>query len=120
VEQHRHSEESLQITVMPTGADGARVAVVGEVDYLTAPKLRTQLWWVLSEFDPRHLVVDLSGVGFLDSTGRGVLLHGWRQAVRRNCQLTVADPQPRVLAMLRIAGVAGHLGLDTAAPGGIS
>jgi anti-anti-sigma factor len=118
VERHRRSEETLQITVVPAGAAGARVAVVGEVDYMTAPRLKAQLWWVLAEFGPRELVVDLSGVPFLDSAGRGALLHGWRQAQRQNCQFTVADPQPRVLAMLRIAGVAVHLGLDASASGG--
>jgi anti-anti-sigma factor len=114
VERHQRSEEELRITVVPTGLDSARVAVIGEVDCVTAPRLRARLWWVLAEFDPRELVVDLSGVSFLDSTGRGALLHGWRLAQGKNCQLTVADPQPRVLAMLRIAGVAAHLGLDAA------
>jgi anti-sigma B factor antagonist len=110
----RRSEDGLQIVVVPTGADSARVAVMGEVDCVTAPRLKARLWWVLAEFGPRQLVVDLSGVPFLDSTGRGALLHGWRLAQRRDCRLTVTDPQPRVLAMLRIAGVAAHLGLDAA------
>jgi len=104
--------EQLQVSVVPSGAHGARVAVVGEVDYITAPRLKARLWWVLAEFDPQQVVVDLSGVDFLDSTGRGALLHGWRQAAKKGCQLSVVDPQPRVLQMLRIAGVAGHLGLD--------
>jgi anti-sigma B factor antagonist len=116
VERHRRSEEALQIIVVPAGADTTRVAVVGEVDCVTAPRLKARLWWVLAEFDPREIVVDLSGVSFLDSTGRGALLHGWRLARGRNCQLTVVDPQPRVLTMLRIAGVAAHLGLDAAQP----
>jgi anti-sigma B factor antagonist len=114
VEWHRRSEEDLRTIVVPTGADSVRLAVIGEVDCVTAPRLKARLWWVLAEFDPRELVVDLSGVSFLDSTGRGALLYGWRVAQQRNCQLTVADPQPRVLAMLRIAGVAVHLGLDAA------
>jgi anti-anti-sigma factor len=116
VEQRRRSEEGLQFVVVPAGASSVRVAVIGEVDYVTAPRLKARLWWVLAEFAPREIVVDLSGVSFLDSTGRGALLHGWRSAQRDNCQLTVVDPQPRVLAMLRIAGVAVHLGLDAAHP----
>lgn len=116
MERKRRPDEALQVTVEPSGARGARVAVVGEVDYITAPRLKARLWWVLAEFDPREVVVDLDGVGFLDSTGRGALLHGWRQAQRIGCQFSVVRPQPRVLAMLRIAGVAGHLGLDTATP----
>ena len=118
MEWHQRPDNALQIAVNTWGAGGALITVVGEVDYLTAPRLKTQLWWVLAEFDPNELVVDLAGVSFLDSTGRGALLHGWRQAQRQNCQLTVVNPQPRVLSMLRIAGVTTHLGLGTAAPGG--
>ncbi|NJC72881.1 STAS domain-containing protein [Planosporangium thailandense] len=114
MDPHRRSEEGLRFVVVASGADGVRVAVDGEVDFLTAPRLKRGLWWVLAEFDPRDLVVDLSGVSFLDSTGRGALLHGWRLAQERNCRLTVVNPQRPVLAMLRIAGVAAHLGLDAA------
>jgi anti-anti-sigma factor len=110
VELHRRPDQ-LEITVSPSGADGARLTAVGDVDYLTAPRLKARLWWVLAEFDPREIIVDLAGVPFLDSTGRGALLHAWRQAQQRDCQLVVVNPQPRVLAMLRIAGVAVHLGL---------
>jgi anti-sigma B factor antagonist len=106
--------DKLEISVIPSGADGARLIAVGDVDYLTAPRLKARLWWVLVEFDPVEIVVDLAGVPFLDSTGRGALLHAWRQARQRGCRLIVVDPQPRVLAMLRIAGVAGHLGLAEA------
>jgi anti-sigma B factor antagonist len=106
--------DRLKITVHPWGADGARLTAVGDVDYLTAPLLKARLWWVLAEFDPREIVVDLAGVPFLDSTGRGALLYAWRQARQRDCQLVVVNPQPRVLAMLRIAGVAVHLGLAEA------
>jgi anti-sigma B factor antagonist len=113
VELHRRPDK-LEISVIPSGADGARLSVVGDVDYLTAPRLKARLWWVLAEFDPGEIVVDLAGVPFLDSTGRGALLHAWRQARERGCRLTVVNPQPRVLAMLRIAGVAAHLGLAEA------
>jgi anti-anti-sigma factor len=116
VEQQRRSEEALQVIVVPAGADSVRVAVIGEVDFVTTAHLKARLWWVLAEFGPREIVVDLSGVSFLDSTGRGALLHGWRLAQRHDCRLTVADPQPRVLAMLRISGVTAHLGLDAARP----
>ncbi len=113
MELHRRPD-NLEISVVSSGADGARLIAVGDVDYLTAPRLKARLWWVLAEFDPDEIVVDLAGVPFLDSTGRGALLHAWRQARQRGCRLTVVDPQPRVLAMLRIAGVAVHLGLAEA------
>lgn len=113
MELHRRPDK-MEISVVPSGAGGARLIAVGDVDYLTAPRLKARLWWVLAEFDPVEIVVDLAGVPFLDSTGRGALLHAWRQARQRGCRLVVVNPQPRVLAMLRIAGVAGHLGLAEA------
>ncbi|MGC9669029.1 STAS domain-containing protein [Planosporangium sp. 12N6] len=116
MERHRRPDEALRMTVVASGAESVRVAVIGEVDYVNAPRLKSLLWWVLAEFGPRDIVVDLSGVSFLDSTGRGALLHGWRLAREKDCRLTVADPQPRVLAMLRIAGVATHLGIDATQP----
>lgn len=109
--RHRRSEDALRIDVVETGADSVRVTVAGEVDFLAAPLLKARLWWVLAEFGPRDVVVDLAEVSFLDSTGRGALLHGWRQAQERDCRLTVVNPQRAVLAMLRMAGVAVHLGL---------
>jgi anti-sigma B factor antagonist len=111
-----HRDRQLDIRVIPSGPDGVRVTVAGEVDYLTAPLLKSRLWWVLAEFGPRELVVDLAQVPFLDSSARGALIHGWRLARERNCRLTAENPQPRVLAMLRIGGIATHLGLDAPAP----
>lgn len=56
------------------GAAGWSVAsVAGELDVATAPKLREQLLAGIAEHGPR-LVLDLSDVGFLDSTGLGVIV----------------------------------------------
>ena len=49
------------------------LAVSGEVDVATAPRLREQLVQLVNQ-GSHHLVVDLEGVDFLDSTGLGVLV----------------------------------------------
>ena len=49
------------------------LAVCGEIDVYTAPKLREQIVDLLDS-GQHHLVVDMDGVEFLDSTGLGVLV----------------------------------------------
>ncbi len=56
-----------------TVADHAVLEVGGEVDVYTAPRLREQVTELI-DGGARNVVVDLSRVDFLDSTGLGVLV----------------------------------------------
>lgn len=57
------------------------------------------------------VVVDLSAVPFLDSSGVRALLRGREAAQRRGLRLCVRNPQRIVEEVLRITGVAALLGL---------
>lgn len=50
----------------------------------------------------RRLVVDLSEVSFIDSSGLGALLSGYKNATQRGGTLILAGPQPRVRAMFEL------------------
>lgn len=49
------------------------LAVTGEIDMATAPRFRQRLLAVISA-GTQNVVIDLSGVDFIDSTGLGVLM----------------------------------------------
>jgi anti-sigma B factor antagonist len=53
--------------------DRTVVRVGGDVDAYTAPHLRTELFALLRA-GANHLVIDLDGVDFMDSSGLGVLI----------------------------------------------
>lgn len=77
------------------------VAVSGEVDLSTAPTLRDHLLDRV-ELGERRLVVDLSDVGFLDSTGLGVLVMAYRAATQAGGGMVVACARPPVRRVLKI------------------
>ncbi len=78
--------------------------VVGEVDVYSAPNLRERLCELLSAAEP-SLIVDLSEVSFLDSTGIGTLVAGLNRAVQFGGTLTLVCDHERILKLFRITGL---------------
>jgi anti-sigma B factor antagonist len=82
----------------------AVVEVGGEVDVYTAPRLRDRLNEVVGS-GQQHLVVDLTKVDFLDSTGLGVLVGAYRRLDRTGGSLVLVCPHEKLLKIFRIAGL---------------
>ncbi|MDS1271666.1 STAS domain-containing protein [Lipingzhangella sp. LS1_29] len=80
------------------------VAIHGEIDLYTAPHLHNELKSAL-DAGARRLVIDLSRVGFCDSTGMNVLLSVMRQAREQDGDLELAGPTPAVLKILSVTGL---------------
>jgi anti-sigma B factor antagonist len=94
----------------------------GEIDALTAPKLGRRLLRLVDE-GKTGVVVDLSSVTFMDSTGIGVLLNALRQLHSRDGGLVLVCPTERVMRPFVVTGLVGRLRcFDTreAALGGLS
>lgn len=79
------------------------LAVSGDVDIATAPALREMLAEAVTTYE--RVVVDLSGVPFLDSTGLGVLVAAHNRARVAGATLVVARPQRIVRNALRLVQV---------------
>jgi anti-sigma B factor antagonist len=80
----------------------------GEVDALTAPQLGRWLLG-LTEAGITRVVVDLSKVTFMDSTGIGVLLNALRHLTSRRGGLVLVCPTERILRPFQVTGLVGHL-----------
>ena len=90
--------------------DGIEVIdVQGEIDMYTAPRLRELLIDLVSK-GSYQLVVNLGKVGFLDSTGLGVLVGA--EAVRaHDGSLDLVCTQQRILKIFRITGLTEVFGI---------
>lgn len=82
----------------------AVVAVRGEVDVYTAPRLREHLI-ELSGQGVRQVVVDLDEVEFLDSTGLGVLVGSLKRFRGNEGDLVLVCTQPRIMKVFEITGL---------------
>ncbi len=80
------------------------LAVKGEIDVYSAPRLRERLVELVSE-GHRQIVVDLEGVDFLDSTGLGVLVGGLKRLRTNGGDLALVCTQPRILKVFEITGL---------------
>ena len=91
--------------------DGIEVIdVQGEIDMYTAPRLRELLINLVSK-GSYQLVVDLGKVGFLDSTGLGVLVGGLRRVRAHDGSLDLVCMQQRILKIFRITGLTEVFGI---------
>jgi anti-sigma B factor antagonist len=80
------------------------VRIAGEIDVYTAPKLREALIDLVND-GHYHLIIDVEGVEFLDSTGLGVLVGGLKRVRAHNGSLAVVCTQERLLKIFRITGL---------------
>ena len=94
----------LTLTVHPNRRPVV-LTVGGEVDLATAPQLRAKLV-ALVEDGAGSVVVDLTPVAFMDSTGLQALLAGRKRAHARGRSIRLVCPEGQVLRVLRLTGVA--------------
>jgi len=80
------------LAVKRTSRDGVEVVLVeGEIDIATAPRMINVLNQTVQDA-LRSVVVDLSRVGFMDSTGLALLINANRRLTRRRKGFAVVCP----------------------------
>ena len=94
-----------QAIVTSTRAQDWRVVTVnGEIDVHTGPALRDHLLSAFAQGEDT-LVVDLSQVSFLDSSGLGVLVTAHKRARTTDGELRIAGCRPPVATIFQITAL---------------
>jgi anti-sigma B factor antagonist len=92
------------VTTLDQGAHTTTVALHGEIDVLTVDQVRVALAGALAAH-PDELVVDLTDLSFIDSTGLGALIAGFQRARDSGVSFRLARPTPAVRQILVLSGL---------------
>ncbi|HEY7077967.1 MAG TPA: anti-sigma factor antagonist [Solirubrobacteraceae bacterium] len=100
---------SLRIRIAHDG-DECTVTVAGDVDLATSTQLKRALDEAL-DGEPAAATIraDLGGVGFLDTTGLGLLLAARTRALGRGSRFIVTSTSAELDRLFDITGVATYL-----------
>jgi anti-sigma B factor antagonist len=82
------------------------VAVTGEIDLFTAPQFKERMSAPI-EAGRSHLIVDLSGTTFIDSSSLGVLIGAHRRLKLRGGSLVVVCDNEAITKTFKITGLDG-------------
>jgi len=91
---------SIELDIESRTEDGWTVLEArGELDLYTAPKLRDDVLGIIDRGDQR-IAIDLNGVGFIDSTGLGILVACLKRVREREGRMVLIAPESSPLRRL--------------------
>ena len=81
------------------------VYIRGEIDHHTAVSIRNGIDGMLFEKRPEKLILDLSGVSFMDSSGLGLIMGRLSVMKSLGGEMILQQPSRETATMLRLAGM---------------
>ena len=79
--------------------------ITGEIDHHSAPKVREQMDKDIFFFRPKCVILTLSGIDFMDSSGLGLILGRYTKIRDLGGVLKIEDPTKDIGKILKLAGV---------------
>ena len=76
-----------------------------EIDHHTARILREQIDGGMRASDEPVVILDFSGVGFMDSSGIGMLIGRYKLIKARGGKMLIVRTQPQVSKVMEVAGI---------------
>ena len=77
----------------------------GEIDHHNAKSLRQDIDFSLRENQPEELIMDFSEVGFMDSSGIGLVMGRYKLMQEIGGNLVVRNPPPHIKKVMRLSGI---------------
>ncbi len=82
-----------------------RICLTGELDDHSAPTMRKQLDSMIDDRSIKRVVIDMSRLDFMDSTGIGVLLGRYKKLAASGVSAFILSPKNNVDKVLNLSGI---------------
>lgn len=86
--------------------------LAGEVDVYTAPMLRDAII-PLTVGKNSNVIVDMTDVGYIDSTGLGVFIGAYKSSYQHNNYLKLIGVTEQIERLFQITGLSEIIDIDT-------
>ena len=95
--------------------DGNRItaALFGDIDHHAARGIRTELDSVISASRPELLILDFENVGFMDSSGIGLILGRYRSVRAVGGELLIKNARREIAEVIKISGLGNMLAMQS-------
>ncbi len=95
--------------------DGKRItaALFGDIDHHSAREFRTELDDVIARSRPELLVLDFENVGFMDSSGVGLILGRLRAVNAAGGELLIKNARGEIAQMIKLSGLSSLIASKT-------
>jgi anti-sigma B factor antagonist len=114
------AQDLLSIDVQTTPDGQAQIFVLhGSLDISTSPTVRAALVEA-ADRGQHEIVVDLSNLEFLDSTGLGALIGAHKRAKDNGGRVRLVVQEGQILRLLRITGLLGIFPVYTSLEGALA
>lgn len=85
--------------------DTMRIILGGEMDHHNAVAVRAEIDKLIFNERPRLVVINLSGIGFMDSSGLGFIMGRYSLLQKLGGELLLERPNERVVKIFELAGL---------------
>ena len=82
-----------------------KIKLRGEIDHHSAVAVRTAIDDMIRSKCPHELIIDMSAVDFMDSSGLGLIMGRYALMKEIGGLLRVADPSPATEKIMKLAGM---------------
>lgn len=102
-------DKILENLILRYENDMLTAKLAGELDHHLAAEIRTKIDEEMMAKLPKKLVLELSEIEFMDSSGLGLILGRYTKALEIGCLLILRNPGRRIKRLIEISGVASMI-----------
>ena len=90
-----------------TKTENGKITAVltGEIDHHSARVIRSNIDRDIEREKPKVLILDFSGVNFMDSSGIGLIMGRYKMMLENDGRVIIKSPQPYIKKVLKLAGI---------------
>jgi stage II sporulation protein AA (anti-sigma F factor antagonist) len=85
--------------------DTVTVYLTGDIDHSNAKSIRDDIDFAIDRNKPKRLILDFSGLDFMDSSGIGLIMGRYKKCEPIGCKITVSGAKGTIRKVLKIAGI---------------